>query len=112
MLVLGLSYKPDIDDVRESPAFKVIQLLEKKGATVDYHDPYVASIPDMRHYKLEKRQSIAFTAENLKQYDCVVLVTHHTAYDPEFLVANVPLLVDTRNVTKEMGKNNPKIKKA
>ncbi|NPV67669.1 MAG: nucleotide sugar dehydrogenase [Anaerolineae bacterium] len=94
--VLGVAYKKDIDDVRESPALDVIHLLEEKGASVTYHDPYIPSI------KLDGRalQSVELTADWLAKADAVVWVTDHSAYDRQWILDNARLVVDTRNATK------------
>lgn len=99
ILILGLSYKKDIDDVRESPSLKLIELFQRKGAVVDYSDPYVAETHKMRHYDY-KMQSVPLTVENLRQYDAVVIATDHSQIDYAFVVAHAALVVDTRNATK------------
>ncbi|MBX7257821.1 MAG: nucleotide sugar dehydrogenase [Candidatus Hydrogenedentes bacterium] len=99
ILVLGAAYKKDIDDIRESPSVKLIQLLQERGAEVDYNDPYVPRISPGRHHSLEL-ESVDLSAETLAKYDCVLISTAHTAYDPAFIVANARLLVDTRNMTR------------
>src|SRR6185436_17980056 len=80
ILVLGLAYKPDVDDVRESPSFELIEKLEQLGAQVDYHDPHVPATHKMRHYDLQMK-SVELSAGNLGSYDCVIIATHHSAYD-------------------------------
>src|SRR3954464_3052972 len=80
ILVLGLAYKPDVDDVRESPSFELIEHLEQLGAEVDYHDPHVPQTHKMRHHDLNMT-SIKLSPESLKTYDCVLIATHHSAYD-------------------------------
>jgi len=96
VLVLGLSYKKDIDDVRESPSLKLITLLQGKGAKVDYNDPYVLKTHKMRDYDL-RMSSVPLTDKNLKKYDCVLISTDHSAYDYAYIVKNSKLIVDTRN---------------
>lgn len=98
VLVLGVAYKKNVDDVRESPAFEIIELLEQKGATVDYHDPYVAKTHKMRRFDLGL-ESIPLTAETLAAHDAVVIVTNHSNVDYELVVTHAPLVVDTRNAT-------------
>jgi UDP-N-acetyl-D-glucosamine dehydrogenase len=98
ILVLGVSYKADIDDVRESPAEKIIQLLRKAGADVAYHDPHVEEFDGMR--------SAAYLPES---YDCVVIVTAHGAIDYDDLVERAPLVVDLRNATGKNGTANGKV---
>jgi UDP-N-acetyl-D-glucosamine dehydrogenase len=109
ILVLGLAYKKGINDTRESPALKIMALLTDGGAEVDYNDPYVPVPPKMRKYKLDKT-SVSLTPETLRAYDCVVVVTDHPEYDPEFIVENSALLVDTRNLVR--GKHSSKVKRA
>lgn len=96
IIVLGLSYKKDIDDVRESPSLKLITLLQGKGAKVDYNDPYVLKTHKMRDYDLGM-SSVPLTDKNLKKYDCVLISTDHSVYDYAFIVKNSKLVVDTRN---------------
>jgi UDP-N-acetyl-D-glucosamine dehydrogenase len=105
ILVLGAAYKPDIDDLRESPALDVIGLLKKKGALVDYHDPYVPSLreEDVMMY------SVSNLMETIRQADCVVIVTNHSSYDYPAILAEARLVIDTRNALKAAGKNNPKV---
>ena len=101
ILVLGLAYKPDVDDVRESPSFELIEHLEQLGADVDYHDPHVPATHKMRHHDLQMR-SIELTPEALAGYDCVVVATNHTAYDWQMVLDHAKLLVDTRGVTRNL----------
>lgn len=108
ILILGLAYKKDVDDLRESPSLKLIEILEGKGAEVDYNDPYIPFLPKLRKYKFEKK-SIPLTSNNLKKYDCIVIATDHSIYDPEFIVKNSHLIVDTRNLIKFA---SDKVKKA
>jgi UDP-N-acetyl-D-glucosamine dehydrogenase len=96
VLVLGLAYKPDIDDVRESPSFELIEELRDLGASVDYNDPHVAKTHQMRRYDL-KMSSVALTAKTLAGYDAVVISTAHSAYDWDLIAKNAKLIVDTRN---------------
>ena len=99
ILVLGLSYKPDIDDVRESPSFEVIEKLEELGAKVDYNDPHVPRTHQMRRHDL-KMESVALTPQTLASYDCVVISTHHSAYNWQEVADHATLIVDTRNALK------------
>jgi UDP-N-acetyl-D-glucosamine dehydrogenase len=101
ILVLGLAYKPDVDDVRESPSFELIEKLEHLGAEVDYHDPHVPATHKMRHHDLQMR-SIELTPEALKCYDCVLIATHHAAYDWQMIADHAKLIVDTRNATRSV----------
>jgi UDP-N-acetyl-D-glucosamine dehydrogenase len=101
VLVLGLAYKPDVDDVRESPSFELIEKLEHLGAHVDYHDPHVPATHKMRHYDLQM-QSIELSRQSLAGYDCVIVATHHSAYDWQMIADNAKLIVDTRNALREV----------
>jgi UDP-N-acetyl-D-glucosamine dehydrogenase len=99
ILILGLAYKKDVDDVRESPSLELIELLKNKGAKVDYNDPYVPRTHKMRRYDL-KMSSVPLTEKNLKRYDCVVISTNHSLYDYGFIAKHSRLIVDTRNAMK------------
>ena len=101
ILILGLAYKPDVDDVRESPSFELIEKLEHLGAEVDYHDPHVPATHKMRHHDLQMK-SIDLSPAALKTYDCVLVATNHTAYDWQQIADNARLLVDTRGVTRNL----------
>ena len=104
VLVLGVAYKRDIDDLRESPALTIIELLQKEGAQVSYHDPYFPTIGKGRRYDLQMKRS---TLDNLGQYDCILIVTDHSDYDYAKIVQEAQLVVDSRNATK--GIKNDKI---
>jgi UDP-N-acetyl-D-glucosamine dehydrogenase len=104
VLILGVAYKKDIDDLRESPALTIIELLQKEGAEVSYHDPYFPFIGKGRKYDLQMKRT---ELEKLGQYDCVVIVTDHSDYDYKKIVAEAKLVVDTRNATK--GIDSPKV---
>jgi UDP-N-acetyl-D-glucosamine dehydrogenase len=104
ILVLGLAYKRDIDDLRESPSLTIIELLREKGALVSYNDPYFPSVGRGRHYDLNM---INTPLDNLGQYDAVLIVTDHTTYDYPGIVEQAKLVIDTRNATK--GIKSPKI---
>jgi UDP-N-acetyl-D-glucosamine dehydrogenase len=111
VLVLGLAYKKDIDDVRESPSLELIKLLQEKGAKVDYNDPYCPRTHKMREYNL-KMASKKLSAKMLQSYDAVLISTDHTDYDYQFIVDNAKLVVDTRNATKGVKRGRKKIVKA
>ena len=96
ILVLGVSYKKDIDDLRESPAITIIEALQKSGATVSYNDPYFPKIGKGRRYDLQMQR---VPLESIGQYDCVVIVTEHSDYDYRSIVDEAQLVVDTRNAT-------------
>ncbi len=111
ILVLGAAYKKDIDDPRESPSFKLMEILLEKGALVDYNDPHVPVLPSMRMYDI-KKESVELTAETLASYDCVLVSTDHSAYDWGFIVNHAKLVVDTRNATQHVIEHRDKIVKA
>jgi len=111
VLVLGLAYKPDIDDVRESPSLELIELLKERGAKVDYNDPYVPRTHKMREYDL-KMTSRPLSAAMLRGYDCVLISTNHSTYDYEWIVRHSKLVVDTRNATAGVKGGRRKIVKA
>jgi UDP-N-acetyl-D-glucosamine dehydrogenase len=104
VLVLGVAYKRDIDDLRESPSLTILELLREKGAIVAYNDPYFPKVGHGRHYDLNMTNT---PLDNLAQYDAVVIVTDHSTYDYQAIVAQSQLVVDTRNATR--GINSPKI---
>ena len=97
VLVLGLAYKKNVDDMRESPAVEIIELLENMGAKVDYSDPYIPSFPKLRRGRFDMA-SVELTAESLSGYDCVILVTDHDDYDYDLIARQARLVVDTRGV--------------
>ena len=101
VLVLGLAYKPDVDDVRESPSFELIEKLEELGAKVDYNDPHVPKTHKMRHYDLQMH-SVPLTPQSLQSYDCVMIATHHAAYDWQMVADNAKLIVDTRGAMRNV----------
>jgi UDP-N-acetyl-D-glucosamine dehydrogenase len=109
VLVLGVAYKKDVDDLRESPSLKIMQLLIERGARVDYNDPYFAQLHKMRHYDYANMRSIDLTPANLAAYDCIVIATDHTSYDYQAIVEAAPLVVDTRNATRRIARNRNKI---
>jgi len=111
ILVLGAAYKKDIDDPRESPSFKLMEILIHKGAEVDYNDPFVPELPSMRMYDI-KRKSVELTPENLSSYDCVLVSTDHSQYDFDFITKHSQLIVDTRNATNKVTQYKDKIIKA
>jgi len=100
ILVLGLAYKKNVDDTRESPAVEMMELLKAKGAEVDYSDPFVPAFPRMRRHNFDLK-STPVTAENLKKYDCVLIATNHDAFDYALIKKHSALIVDTRGVYPE-----------
>lgn len=111
VLLLGAAYKKDIDDMRESPSLRLIELFERKGAELDYNDPYVLQLYKTRKYNYT-RESVELTAENLKSYDLVVLSTDHSDYDYQFIADNSNLIIDTRNAFEKAGVKSEKIFKS
>ena len=104
ILILGIAYKKNIDDIRESPALKLIELIEARGASVDYYDPYVPVIPKSReHGRLAGRASIAWSNDLLGQYHAVVVATDHDAVDYRQLCQAASLVIDTRNACQRAG---------
>ena len=103
ILVLGLAYKRDIDDLRESPSLTIIELLKDRGAVVAYNDPYFPRVGRGRHYDLNMECT---TLDHLNQYDAVMVVTDHTSYDYAKIVRESQLVIDTRNATKGIAADN------
>ncbi|MBT3201671.1 MAG: nucleotide sugar dehydrogenase [Phycisphaerales bacterium] len=111
VLVLGLAYKKDIDDVRESPSLELIELLKEKGAKVDYNDPFCPRTHKMREYNLQM-SSKKLSPKMLQSYDAVLISTDHTQYDYQCIVDNAKIVIDTRNATKNVKRGRKKIVKA
>ncbi len=109
--VLGIAYKKDVDDPRESPAFAILELLQAKGAIISYNDPHIPSVPPMRHHNLQM-ESQPLSPEFLAEQDCVLIITDHSTYDWDFIVENTSLVVDTRNATVECPAPRARIVKA
>jgi UDP-N-acetyl-D-glucosamine dehydrogenase len=112
ILMLGLAYKKDIDDPRESPSFKLLELLEQKGAKVVFNDPHIPTFPTMRHYMHLKVKPVELTEAVLSSVDAVLIVTDHTSYDYEYLVKHAPLVIDTRNACGGFTHSREKIVRA
>ena len=111
ILILGVAYKKDVDDARESPALSIMKLLRKKGAVILYHDPYIPVLPPFRKYYFRLKSS-PLTKALLHRIDAAVVVTDHSCIDYPWVVKHAPLTVDTRNVTKNMKQWKKKIVKA
>jgi UDP-N-acetyl-D-glucosamine dehydrogenase len=109
ILVLGVAYKKDVDDLRESPSLKLLELLTARGAKLDYNDPYFPALHKMRHYDFSHMKSVELTPQNLAAYDCVLIATDHTQYDYPAIVKNSTLVVDTRNATRHIQGQREKI---
>lgn len=112
VLVLGLSYKPDVDDVRESPSFELIEKLESLGAHVDYNDPHVPKTHYMRRWGDLGKKSVPLSPDTLAGYDCVLVATNHKAYDWQLVADHARLIVDTRNALAHVAGRRDHIVKA
>jgi len=110
--ILGMAYKKDVDDPRESPSFVLLEMLLARGAIVTYNDPHIPKLPVMRHHDVPDMSSTELTSKFLASQDCVVIATDHSAYDYDFVVKHAPLVLDTRNATKNVKKCRDKIRKA
>jgi UDP-N-acetyl-D-glucosamine dehydrogenase len=109
VLVLGVAYKKDVDDLRESPTLKIMELLAKRGAKLDYNDPYFPQLHKMRHYDYSSMKSVPLNPQTLGSYDCVVIATDHSSYDYATIVDAAKLVIDTRNVTRRLMRHRDKI---
>lgn len=105
VLILGVAYKPDIDDLRESPALDVIHLLQEKGADVVYHDPFISHF----HHEGLNMESVTDLMGEVAKADCVAIITNHSQYDYPAILASAQMVVDTRNALGKMGKDHPKV---
>jgi UDP-N-acetyl-D-glucosamine dehydrogenase len=112
ILLLGMAYKRDVDDTRESPGLELMDLLAEKGAEVVYHDPYIHALPTTRRYPHLRQQSQELTADLLAAQDAVVVVTDHSTYDWPWVVEHAPLVIDTRNATRQVQAHRDRIVKA
>jgi UDP-N-acetyl-D-glucosamine dehydrogenase len=111
--ILGMAYKKDVDDPRESPSFELMDLLLKKGAQVSYNDPHIPTLPRMRHWPhLGAMTSTPLTTDYLAAQDCVLIATDHTSYDYDWIVQTSRLVVDTRNVTRNVKNGREKVVRA
>jgi UDP-N-acetyl-D-glucosamine dehydrogenase len=110
ILILGVAYKKNVDDMRESPSLKLIEIFEGKGAFVDYSDPYIAKLPATRKYNFQK-ESVPVNSDTLLSYDLVLLSTDHDSLDYNLISANAKLIVDTRNAFGSRNIYSPKIVK-
>jgi UDP-glucose/GDP-mannose dehydrogenase family, UDP binding domain len=100
--LLGMAYKKDVDDPRESPGFELMELLLQKGAEVEYNDPHIPALPAMRRYPDLRMSSRELTEDYLRSRDCVLIATDHSAYDWGWIARHAPLIVDTRNATRNV----------
>ena len=110
--IFGVAYKKDVDDPRESPSFKLMELLEERGAELSYVDPHIPKLPKMRHFNVPDLCSQEPTPEYISSLDCVLIATNHSAFDWKEIVKHASLVVDTRNATKELVAGREKICKA
>lgn len=110
--VLGVAYKKDVDDPRESPSFKLMELLLERGADLSYNDPHIPVLPKMRHFDVPSMESTELTSAWLESLDCVLIATDHSAYDYDMIVRHAPLVIDTRNATVNVTEGREKIYKA
>jgi UDP-N-acetyl-D-glucosamine dehydrogenase len=108
ILILGVAYKKDIDDLRESPSLRIMELLRLRGARIDYHDPYFPRLPKTRRHDF-RLAAVELTAETLAQFDAVVIATDHSSYDYAFIVRHARLVIDTRNATRAVTECREKI---
>ena len=108
ILILGVAYKKDVDDLRESPSLRIMQLLQARGTRVEYNDPYFPTLPKTRHYDFGL-SSVELTPENLARYDAVLVATDHSVYDYRDIVRHARLVIDTRNVTRSITEHREKI---
>ena len=109
ILLLGVAYKKDVDDLRESPSLKLLELLSARGAVLDYNDPYFPALHKMRHYDFSNMKSVELSPQRLASYDCVLIATDHTSYDYEAIVRDSKLVVDTRNATRHVKQDREKV---
>ena len=112
VLVLGLAYKKDVDDVRESPAVTLVEKLQERGAHVSYHDPFIPSAKPMREHNITHLRSVPLTPAGVKRYDCVLIATDHSTIDYDMVVDNARLVVDTRNATGAKKRRADRVVKA
>jgi UDP-N-acetyl-D-glucosamine dehydrogenase len=104
-----VAYKKDVDDLRESPSLKIMQLLQQRGAQFDYNDPYFPQLHKMRHYNYEHMKSVQLNAQTIGGYDAVIVATDHSIYDYSVIVDAAKLVVDTRNATRRVTRHRDKI---
>ena len=107
--ILGVAYKKDIDDPRESPSFELMDLLAASGAVLSYNDPHIPTLPRMRRHDVPAMHSTELTPEFLASQDCVLIATDHSAYDFDFLVEHARLVVDTRGATQNVATGREKV---
>lgn len=111
LLILGIAYKKNVDDMRESPSLKLVELYKERGAIVDYNDPYIPEISKLRHYNLQDMKSVPLDKKTIRDYDAVVIATDHKDYDYQWIYQNAKLIIDTRNAIS-VGIGNERVVKA
>ncbi|MBD3649601.1 MAG: hypothetical protein HUJ31_19585 [Pseudomonadales bacterium] len=104
VLILGIAYKKNVDDMREAPAVEILQLLTDSGARLDYSDPHVPVFPPMRDYTFEL-QSVKLTPSGIARYDCIIIATDHDAFDYRMIQKNAKLIIDARGVYDRSASN-------
>ena len=109
VLVLGVAYKKDVDDLRESPTLTIMKLLGQHGAHIEYNDPYFPKLHKMRHFDFSNLKSVELTPQALASFDCVLIATDHSSYDFQAIVNGAALVVDTRNATKGISRGREKV---
>jgi UDP-N-acetyl-D-glucosamine dehydrogenase len=109
VLLLGMAYKKDVDDLRESPSLKLLELLTGRGAVLEYNDPYFPALHKMRHYDFSHMRSVELAPDRLAGYDCVLIATDHSSYDYDAIVHHSKLIVDSRNATRHVKDHREKI---
>ena len=109
ILILGIAYKCDVSDPRESPSFVVMEQLLARGAQVSYSDPHVPRLPKMRRHHIEM-DSLPLTPDLLAKHDCALILTDHSAYDWPWIVEHSQLVVDTRNATRDVNLHRERIR--
>jgi UDP-N-acetyl-D-glucosamine dehydrogenase len=112
VLVLGVAYKKDVDDVRESPALEIMEILQSKGAVLSYSDPYIPRLHKMRHYDFSHMSSVSLTEDVLKIHDVALITTDHTTFKYQWIVDHSNLVVDSRNATREVTRGREKVVQA
>src|ERR1700721_1206678 len=109
LLVLGVAYKKDVDDLGESPTRKIMQLLQQRGVVLDYNDPYFPQLHKMRHFNYEGMKSVPLNPQTLASYDAVIIATDHSSYDYVAIVDAAKLVIDTRNATRRVMRHRAKM---
>ena len=110
--ILGVAYKKDVDDPRESPAFKLMELLIDKGAVISYNDPHIPVLPSVRHYEVPRLASESLTEDWLSRQDLILIATDHSSYDWDFIVRHAHLILDTRGATRDVAEGRARIFRA